>query len=227
MRRNWQSQANFSVFLCLLILLAFVIPSMGFEKHNLPLYEDMAFSVVSVVGAAIAWGNRRLFALTSLVAIVAIALRWATWWKPTHTLIIWSVSAGLAAILTITVVLLWQVFRSGPVTVMRIQGAIAAYLCLGFAWAHAYRIAELVDPGAFNTAGTDVSVAIHWINYSFGILTTIGYPSIVPIDSVAHTLCSAEAVTGQFYLAVLVARLVSMHVSAEEQSKQERSAGRQ
>ena len=165
--------------------------------------------------------------LTSLVAIVAIALRWATWWKPTHTLILWSVSAGLAAILTITVVLLWQVFRSGPVTVMRIQGAIAAYLCLGFAWAHAYHIADLVDPGAFNTAGTDVSVAIHWINYSFGMLTTIGYPGIVPIDSVAHTLCSAEAVTGQLYLAVLVARLVSMHVSAEEQSKRERSAGRQ
>ena len=227
MRRSWQSEANLSVFLCLLILLAFVIPSMGFEKHNIALYGDMAFSVESVVGAAIAWGNRRLFALTSLVAIVAIALRWATWWKPTHTLILWSVSAGLAAILTITVVLLWQVFRSGPVTVMRIQGAIAAYLCLGFAWAHAYHIAELADPGAFNTAGTDVSVVIHWINYSFGMLTTIGYTGIVPIDSVAHTLCSAEAVTGQLYLAVLVARLVSMHVSAEEQSKQERSAGRQ
>ena len=227
MRRSWQSEANLSLFLCLLILLAFVMPSMGFEKHNMPLYEDMAFSVVSVVGAAIAWGNRRLFAPTSLVAIVAIALRWASWWKPTPTLILWSVSAGLAAILTITVVLLWQVFRSGPVTVMRIQGAIAAYLCLGFAWAHAYHIADLVDPGAFNTAGTDVSVAIHWINYSFGMLTTIGYPGIVPIDSVAHTLCSAEAVTGQLYLAVLVARLVSMHVSAEEQSKQVRSAGRQ
>ena len=110
---------------------------------------------------------------------------------------------------------------------MRVQGAIAAYLCLGFAWAHAYHIAELVDPGAFNTAGTDVSVAIHWINYSFGMLTTIGYTGNVPIDSVAHTLCSAEAVTGQLYLAVLVARLVSMHLSAEEQSKQERSAGRE
>jgi hypothetical protein len=127
----------------------------------------------------------------------------------------------------ITLVLLWQVLRPGPVTGMRVQGAIAAYLCLGFAWAHAYHIADLVDPGAFNTAGTDVSVAIHWSNYSFGILTTIGYAGIVPVDSVAHTLCSAEAVTGQLYLAVLVARLVSMHVSAEEQSKQERSAGRQ
>ena len=42
MRRSWQSQANLSLFLCLLILLAFVIPSMGFEKHNMTLYEDMA-----------------------------------------------------------------------------------------------------------------------------------------------------------------------------------------
>jgi voltage-gated potassium channel len=83
----------------------------------------------------------------------------------------------------------------------------------------------LADPNAFNAAGIDVSVVIHWINYSFGMLTTLGYAGIVANDSVGHTLCSAEAVTGQLYLAVLVARLVSMHVSAEEQSKQDRSAG--
>ena len=87
-------------------------------------------------------------------------------------MILWSASTGLAAFIMITVVLLWQVLRSGPVTGMRVQGAISAYLCLGFAWAHAYHIADLVDPGAFNTTGTDVSVAIHWINYSFGILTS-------------------------------------------------------
>ena len=87
--------------------------------------------------------------------------------------------------------------------------------------------AELVDSNAFNTAGTDVSLGIHWMNFSFGMLTTLGYAGIVPTDPVAHTLCSAEAVTGQLYLAVLVARLVSMHISAEEQSKQQRSAGRQ
>jgi Na+/H+-dicarboxylate symporter len=60
------------------------------------------------------------------------------------------------------------------------------------------------------------------MNYSFGMLTTSGYAGIVPIDSVVHTLASAESVTGQLYLAVLVARLVSMRVAAEEQSKQER-----
>ena len=221
--RSWQSQANLSLFLLLLILISFVLPAVGFEKNSLPFYDRVAASVIAVLGTALAWGNQKLFLLTSLVVIVAITFRWATWWRPTDTVRLWSASTGLAAVLMITVVLLSQVFRSGPVTGMRVQGAIAAYLCLGFAWAHAYQIAELADPGAFNTAGIDVSVAIHWINYSFGMLTTIGYAGIVPIDSVAHTLCSAEAVTGQLYLAVLVARLVSMHVSAKEHAKQERS----
>jgi hypothetical protein len=226
--RSWQSQANLSLFLFLLILVAFLLPSVGFEKENsLRFYDDAAASVLAVVGTAIAWRNRKLFLLTSLVVIVAIAFRWATWWRPTHTVRLWSASTGLAAIIMITIVLLWQVLRSGPVTGTRVQGAIAAYLCLGFAWADAYHIEALVDPNAFNAAGTDVSVALNWMNYSFEMLTTVGYEEIVPIDSVAHTLCSAEAVTGQLYLAVLVARLVSMHVSAEEQSKQERSAGRQ
>jgi hypothetical protein len=220
--RSWQSQVNLSLFLLLLILTAFVLPSVGFEKNSLPLYDNFAVSVVTIVGTALAWRNRKLFLLTSLVVIVAIAFRWATWWRPTPTLRLGSSSTGLAAIIMIAIVLLWQVFRSGPVTGMRVQGAVAAYLCLGFAWADAYHIAALVDPTAFNAAGTDVSVPLNWMNYSFGMLTTIGYAGIVPIDSVAHTLCSAEAVTGQLYLAVLVARLVSMHVSAEEKSKQER-----
>jgi len=122
--RSWQSQANLSLFLFLLILVAFLLPSVGFEKNSLHFYDDAAASVVAVVGTAIAWRNRKLFLVTSVVVIVAIAFRWATWWRSTPTARLWSASTGLAAIIMITVVLLWQVFRSGPVTGMRVQGAI-------------------------------------------------------------------------------------------------------
>jgi hypothetical protein len=211
--RSWQSQANLSFFLSLLVLLSFVLPCFGVERSNLQLYADIVFCVVSVAGAAIAWGNRRLFVLTSLVAIAAILLRWATWWKPTNTVILCSVSAGLVALVTIIVVLLWQVFRHGPVTWMRIQGAIAAYLCIGFAWSHTYHIASLLDHGAFSGTGSDLSFPTTWVNYSFGMLTTVGYQGILPAHPLSHTLGSAEAVTGQLFLAVLVARLVSVQVS--------------
>jgi hypothetical protein len=218
---SWQSQANLSFFLSLLILGGFVLPSLGVERSNLSLYADIAFSLISVVGAALAWENRRLFVLTSLVTIVAIVLQWARWWKPTNTIILWSASAALTALAMITVVLLWQVFRPGPVTMMRIQGAIAAYLCLGFAWAHAYQVASLLDPGAFARAGSDVSLPTTWVNYSFGMLTTVGYQGILPAHPVAHSLGSGEAVTGQLYLAVLVARLVSMQVSTARKGPDE------
>src|SRR5277367_4147699 len=102
--RDWWSEANLSLFLLLLILLGFVFPSLGVEKNNLPLYADIAFSVVLVVGAAIAWENRILFVVTSLVCVVALVTRWAMWWWPTHTLVLWRVSTGLAAILFITAV---------------------------------------------------------------------------------------------------------------------------
>jgi hypothetical protein len=210
---SWQSEANLSLFLFLLVVVGFVIPSVGLEKHDLRLYADISFSVVLLLGAVIAWGDRRLFVLASLVSLSAIIVRWATWWNPTYTRILWSVATGLAAILTITAVLLWQVFRPGPVTLMRVQGAIAAYLCLGFGWAHAYHLVSLLNPGAFNVSGSDVSAVSSWVNYSFGMLTTVGYEGIVPVQPLAHTLGSGEAVTGQLYLAVLVARLVSMQVS--------------
>jgi len=111
--RGWQSEANLSLFLFLLILVGFVLPSLGFEKHNSSLYEDIVFTVVLVVGAAIAWGDRRLFVPTSLVVFVSIVVRWVAWRTPTKGLVLWSVSTGMVAILMITAVLLWQVLRSG------------------------------------------------------------------------------------------------------------------
>ena len=88
------------------------------------------------------------------------------------------------------------------------SGAIAAYLCLGYGWAHAYHIAALLNPDAFSPAGSDVSAVSTWVNYSFGMLTTVGYAGIVPLQPLAHTLGCGGALTGQLYLAVLVARLV-------------------
>ena len=210
---------NLRLFLFFLIAVVFVLPSMGFEGNNIPLYSDIVFSLVLVFGSMIAWENRGLFVLTLLVSIAAIGARWMAWWRPTKSLALWTVCLGMASILMITVVLLWRVFRLGPVTVMRVEGAIAAYLCIGAAWAHAYPLAASLDPGAFNVVGSDVSLASTWINYSFGMLTTLGYAGIVPAHPLERTLGSSEAVTGQLYLAVLVARLVSMQVTSSRMER--------
>jgi hypothetical protein len=212
-RESWQSQANLSFFLALLVVVAFVLPSIGFGARNVKLYSDLTFSLLLLSGIAIAWGGRReLFLLAAFVGGVALAVRWTAFFSKSSALQLWADQWSLAAILLIAVILLLQVFREGAVTHSRIQGAIAVYLLFGIGWAHAYHIAETVHPGSFATTAGAMSNVSDWVYYSFVTLTTVGYGDITPVRPIARTLSISEALTGQLYLAVLIARLVAMEV---------------
>lgn len=108
---TWQSQANLSLFLVLLVVTGFLLPSMGFGKRDLRRYSDIVFSVLLISGVAIAWGQRKLFLLAGFIASVTLVVRWLALWKETRRLELWSDSWTLLAILVIALVLLAQVFR--------------------------------------------------------------------------------------------------------------------
>lgn len=209
--QSWQSQANLSFFLALLVLVAFVLPSVGFGRDNTKLYSDIAFSLVLISGVAISWGQRWQFLLAGFVGSAALTVRWMAWFTPTTTLQLWADVWTLVAILVVALVLLAQVFRQGAVTSYRIQGAIAVYLAFGMGWAHAYHITELLHPGSFSPEGAMSNVG-DWVYYSFVTLSTVGYGDITAIRPIARSLSIGEALTGQLYLAVLIARLVAMEV---------------
>jgi hypothetical protein len=213
---TWQSQANLSLFLGLEILIAFILPSLGFGRENTQLYSDIGFSVLLLSGVAIAWGRLWLFVLTSLVAGFSLLVRW---FDRSSRLLLWSDWWTLAAVAAIALVLLSQIFRPGRVTHLRIQGAIAVYLLFGVFWAHAYHIAAMLVPGSFAGAAELTNVS-GWAYYSFVTLTTVGYGDITPVSQVARTLSVAEALCGQLYLAVLIARLVAMEIVFWQQKVQ-------
>ncbi len=208
---SWQSQANLSFFLALLVFVGFVLPSLGFGRDDERLYSALAFSLVLSSGLAIAWGQRKLFLLGGFVGSAALAVRWMAYFTPTHTLQLWADGWSVVATLVLAMVLLLQVFRNGPVTHSRIQGAIAVYLLFGVGWAHAYHITELLHPGSFNPAGAMSSVS-DFAYFSFVTLSTLGYGDITPARPIARSLSVGESLTGQLYLAVLIARLVAMEV---------------
>jgi hypothetical protein len=211
-KESWQSQANLSFFLALMVAVAFVLPSLGFGRDDALLYADIAFSLMLISGVAIAWGRRWLLPVAGFVGSVALAIRWMAFLTPTRILQMWAITWSLAAILVIVWVLLTEVLSTGPVTPNRIQGAIAVYLLFGVGWAHAYHLAELAHPGSFNNAGGPMSTVSDWAYFSFVTLSTVGYGDITPVRPVARTLAMGEALSGQLYLAVLIARLVAMEV---------------
>jgi hypothetical protein len=53
----------------------------------------------------------------------------------------------------------------------------------------------------------------HFIYYSFVTMSTLGYGDITPISNPARSLSLLEAVVGQLYIAILIAKLVGMHIA--------------
>ena len=216
---TWQSQANLSFFLALLVAFAFLFPVLGLGHHDTKFYADVCFTLLLISGIAIAWGHPRLLAISGIIGSIAIVFRWVNWLKPTPNLQLWSDSWSLVAVIVIAIVLLTRVFGPGRVTHVRIQGAIAAYLLFGAGYAHAYHMIAVLQPGAFrDTIGTMSDVS-DWVYYSFVTLTTVGYGDIVAVTPTARILSVGEALTGQLYLAVMIARLVAMEVVSWQETK--------
>jgi hypothetical protein len=100
------------------------------------------------------------------------------------------------------------------VTHHRIQGAVALYLQLALLFAYAYlllavHVADAFRPPIVLGRSGDPSTLLH---FSFVTLTSTGYGDIVPVYPIARSLADLEAMVGQFYVATLLARLVTLEL---------------
>ena len=118
----------------------------------------------------------------------------------------------------VTYALLRHVIQTDQVDAEMIYGAVACYLLLGLTWTMLYIAIETLQPGSFALAGTNEDAQL-WddlLYYSFVTLTTLGYGDVLPLSPRVRSLAILEAITGIFYVAILVARLVSLHIYHEE-----------
>jgi Ion channel len=98
----------------------------------------------------------------------------------------------------------------------RIVGAICVYVLIGLAWAKVYETLDDVAPGSFRfpaDTGWATPSPLRYSYFSFVTLATLGYGDVTPVTVLAGTLAWLEAITGQLYLAVTVARLVALSMA--------------
>ncbi len=128
---------------------------------------------------------------------------------------------GIVFVGYVILLIFGHLFATERVTVNTIAASLCIYFLIAIVWAEFYSIMEIANPGSFivtsgdtpdvplQVGGEGTAMALY---YSLVTLTTLGYGDIVPKTAPARMFAAMEAVTGQMYLAVLVARLVGMHI---------------
>ena len=117
------------------------------------------------------------------------------------------------------VTLMSYLFKTKDITSDIIIGAICAYFLIGLMWAYVYAILETFRPGTFHSSQGGNFERVSFIYYSFVTITTLGYGDITPLTSQARSLSILEAVFGQIYLAVVIARLVGIQITQSIEGK--------
>ncbi len=121
------------------------------------------------------------------------------------------------------IMIIRDLFSGTRVQVNKIFGAIVAYILLGIFWSFLYSIFSLIEPGSIVRGDGSPILSYAEVTYfSFVTLCTVGYGDIVPKAHLAMVFANLESVAGQLYLAILVARLVSLYTA---HSSREKSGG--
>ena len=99
--------------------------------------------------------------------------------------------------------------RATVVDTEHLYAALSAYLLAGIFFGHFYWVLQQIRPDSFAVTGDFSRMSA--IYFSFVTLATLGYGDIAPRSDVARGLAIVEGVGGQLFLAVMVARLVSLY----------------
>ena len=114
--------------------------------------------------------------------------------------------------------IIMQIIHAKKVDTNTIFGAMNIYLVAGLVWAYAFILLNHFDSSAFHmpnyeTLSKEVEIFTY---YSFTTLTTLGYGDIVAQSAQARMLSVLEAVFGQLYLAIVIAKLVAISWKYEQ-----------
>jgi len=214
--RFWANDRGLSLFLVTLLVVGFVIYPLERERVFGDVVVSVFFSLVLVSGVAAISRRRRDRYAAAAVAMMSLAFRWAGHLAPGKAVFAIGTVFTALFLAIMVVVVLAQVFREGPITVHRIIGAVAVYLLLGTLWAQVYGLFALFVPDAFQTAAGVTVREPDLVYFSYVTLTTVGYGDITAVDPFARSMALLEALTGQLFPSILIARLVAMELTSRQ-----------
>jgi len=207
---------RFSILTVTLLIFLLLVPvAEDLERGWWLIY---ACFIVILLSGLYSLSHQRWHVIVAIIFVLpTFALRSLAFYYRSDELMIIGNGFSFIFFMFIAVSIINEVFRSKTVNLNKINAAISAYLLIGISWAFLYAIIEYLEPNSFqfpdSTQPLSMSGITEYIYFSFVTLTTLGYGDIRPVGEIARSFAFIEAVAGQMYLAVMIARLIGFYVA--------------
>ena len=216
---NIDNNNNFNYLLVALLILLIGCPlAQDLAVESGTLIRSLTFSLLLVIGIWSLRDGGPYFRVGMTFVVAGLLLNLLAVYFDSRFLFPSSFLALFGFLLVAIVFTLQQVAFGTEISWNRLVGAICVYLLLGTIWAVGYSLVDLVSPGSFTglTASAELGWDSEWLYFSFVTMTTLGYGDISPLSATARALAYMQAIFGQFYIAILVAGLVSGYISKRQ-----------
>ena len=204
-----------TVELLIALVLLFISAPLVDEFQGGKLLESVLMTLVLVSAVLAVGGRRRTLWIAVLLVLPPLVSRWTNHINPSQLAQEAYVCATMVFMVFVVINLFRFILRAPRVNLEVLCAAIAGYLLLGLIWAFAYMMVASFVPGSFllNGSATTPQVLDQFglFYFSFVTLTTTGYGDFTPVSQSARMLAVMEAMTGTFYVAILISRLVAMY----------------
>ena len=200
-------------FLIALVVLLLGMPFVAELEHG-RLIESAIFTVVLLSGVAAVGGRRRTLIIAALLLAPAAITRWVDHFQPGPTPRVFTILAITAFLIFVLLNLFRFILHAPHVNSEVVCAGISGYLVLGILWAMAFLLVARTYPGSFAFSGGAAGETLDGYNaiyLSFGSLSTLGFTEVVPISRQARMMAVFEALSGMFYVATLISRLVALY----------------
>ena len=211
LEKSWENRFLF----VLVSLLSFLILSPLFKGFiGLRSLLDIFLTIVFISSICAVSQKRRDFIIATLLVLPLLLATWVNHFIESPALSLVGTCSGILFFAFMAITILSFVLKKNIVTVNVIYAAIVVYLFIALMWGFIFILVEKLQPGSIALAQSQIEEgSFHLYYYSFVTITTLGYGDITPSTEIARSLAVLEAIIGQIYLVVLVARLVGIHIA--------------
>ena len=198
---------RYSILFYSLLFILVAVPVLNMFNSGVVLIESLLAANMLAAIMPVNLGKNRTIVLT--VMIIVWLARPLALWLDHRTLSVITFGIWTLIGLTAAAAALRYAFRATTISAEHVYAALSAYLLAGLYFGLLYWVLEQLRSGAFTASGDFSRMTA--IYFSFVTLATLGYGDITPRTDVARSVAILEGVGGQLFLAVLVARLVSLY----------------